>query len=179
MSTPSVLSVLLESCDAESDLAHGQPSLAMVVLTMMPGLIFVLAWKFRNRSWRETAPPPEPDAKPEVAAATTDVDMVEVASGLDVKKTNAETAEMCVEWLMERCQRSTRQAENSECRILYEQRLALLHGLSAAMRSNHRAYRRSTLMSLGNMSDMSDDERSPNYARCIRAPASLGDAQVL
>ena len=86
------------------------------------------------------------------------------------------TAENYVAWLLERCCRRRDQAVDHGRRRLYEERVAILLGLKAALESPHGMFRASARRTLGNMSDISDDESSPNFSR-INAPANLGEAQ--
>jgi len=53
---------------------------------------------------------------------------------------------------------------------LYEERVTILLGLRSALASPHASFRNSARRALGCMSDISDDENSPNYAR-INGPA--------
>eukprot|EP00435_Cladocopium_sp_Y103_P056057 s286_g18.t1 len=59
--------------------------------------------------------------------------------------------------LIERCERHCN-AETRERRILYGERVTILHGLQSAMTSGNPGLRAAALRSLGGMSDISDDE---------------------
>eukprot|EP00435_Cladocopium_sp_Y103_P047691 s412_g14.t1 len=68
------------------------------------------------------------------------------------------TPEGYMGWLIERCERRYNNAETRERRILYGERVTLLHGLQSAMTSGHPGLRAAALRSLGGMSDISDQQ---------------------
>ena len=78
--------------------------------------------------------------------------------------------------LLERCCRRRDQAVDHGRRRFYEERITILLGLKAALESSHEMFRASARRTLGNMSDISDHESSPNFSR-INAPANLGETQ--
>ena len=86
------------------------------------------------------------------------------------------TAENYVRWLLRRCARRRDETSDANRRRLYEERITILLGLQAALTSQHASFRSSARRALGSMSDISDDENSPTYAR-INGPANLGEAQ--
>eukprot|EP00435_Cladocopium_sp_Y103_P026354 s3208_g6.t1 len=66
-------------------------------------------------------------------------------------------------------------ASTRERRVLYGDRVTILHGLRGALASEHAGFRASALRSLGGMSDISDDEESSNFSS-INAATTLAQA---
>eukprot|EP00435_Cladocopium_sp_Y103_P034030 s2111_g8.t1 len=65
-----------------------------------------------------------------------------------------------------------------ERRLLYEERLTILHGLKSEVEGPDANFCAAALRTLGQMSDISDDEDSPNYAR-IHAPDATLDETII
>ena len=97
-------------------------------------------------------------------------------SGGSSSSGTALTAENYVVWLLDRCCRRRDQTSDGNRRRLYEERVTILLGPRSALTSPHASVRSSARRALGSMSDISDDEDSPNYER-IHGPANLGETQ--
>jgi len=90
--------------------------------------------------------------------------------------TNEPTADTYVAWMIARCsRRRDSRIDHARCRH-YEERVAILRCLQSALHSPVESLRVATLRTLGNMSDISDDEDSPNY-RSINTSTTLAQAQ--
>jgi hypothetical protein len=130
----------------------------------------------------------EPDAEPTVSEnfetesmenAAVTASAADATSAMPSSSSAADTvltAENYVRWLLTRCARRRDQTNDADRRRLYEERVTILLGLQSALTSPHASFRSSARRALGSMSDISDDESSPNYAR-INGPANLGEAQ--
>ena len=88
------------------------------------------------------------------------------------------TVEGYVNWLLERCCRRRDSASSHERRLLYEERVTILHGLKFAIEGPDEIFRAAAYRTLGNMSDISDDEESPNYANIHAEHAAVEQAMV-
>ena len=75
-----------------------------------------------------------------------------------------------------RCSRRRDSTTDHDRRRRYEERVAILRCLQSALHSPVESLRGATLRTLGHMSDISDDEDSPNY-RSINTPTILAQAQ--
>ena len=150
------------------------------VVTAMVGLGIVLLFVWANRPLRAENLE-EPDEEPVSADPTSVDDPPAASSSNDAPQPSASsgprqpTVNDYLEWLIERVERRYRQARTNERIVLYGERVTIMHGLRAAANSEHQGFRDTALRSLGNLSDISDDENSPNY-ELINRPASLGDA---
>ena len=127
---------------------------------------------------------PEPDAEPDAILAHNpqvhdeDVEMNVAAEAEPLESQRREpNAEDYVSWLIERCERRRLSADSGERRILYNERITILHGLQGAMRSEDARWRKAALQSLATMPDISDDENSPNFASINAPVVNFGDAQ--
>ena len=150
------------------------------VVTAMVGLGIVLLFVWANRPLRAENLE-EPDEEPVSADPTSVDDPPAASSSNDAPQPSASsgprqpTVNDYLEWLIERVERRYRQARTNERIVLYGERVTIMHGLRSAANSEHQSLRDAALRSLGNLSDISDDENSPNY-QLINRPASLGDA---
>jgi len=181
----SALSLFQKGCDGELD-SDSQPSWAMVLFTAILGLVVLLIWWMWSGNHHDNANQFEPDAEPDAhlahnpaAAHDEDVEMSVAAEAepqqeLQRREPNAEDN---VSWLIERCGRRRLTAQDGARRILYNERITILHGLQSAMRSEHAGWRRAALQSLATLPDISDDENSPNFASINAPVVNFGDAQ--
>ena len=193
MSLISVLGLMnLTGCDADGS---ENPSYGLLAFTVVFGLCCTLLWMMLGSGNQNQLAQNEPDAEPLVDESDDmDVDAgialpaSEAATALSLPASSTEmpsdarranpilTAENYVAWLLERCCRRRDQAVDHGRRRLYEERVTILLGLKAALESPHEMFRASAHRTLGKMSDISDDESSPNFSR-INAPTNLGEAQ--
>ena len=184
----SVLSLLtLKGCAEDNDVSSS-PTVGLLVFTLVLGFCFTIFWMMVNGLQRNRPVNNEPDAEPAVseslgteamdnatsAMPTADAPLSMPSSGSAAD--TALTAENYVRWLLRRCARRRDEANDPIRRRLYEERITILLGLQSALTSQHASFRSSARRALGSMSDISDDENSPNYA-AINGPANLGDAQ--
>ena len=193
MSLISVLGLMnLKGCDADES---ENPSYGLLAFTVVFGLCCTLLWMMLGSGNQNQLAQNEPDAEPLVdegddmdvdAGTAPPASEAVTAPSLPASSTEMPssarptdpllTAENYVAWLLERCCRRRDQAVDHGRRRLYEERVTILLGLRAALGSPHEIFRASARRSLGTMSDISDDESSPNFSR-INGPASLGEAQ--
>ena len=148
------------------------------------GLAVLLFWWFCSGNRRNNENQFEPDAEPDASLAHNpqahdeDVEMSVAAEAEPQELQRREpNAEDYVAWLIERCERRRLSADNGARRILYNERITILHGLRSAMRSDDTRWRRAALQSLATMPDISDDENSPNFASINAPVVNFGDAQ--
>ena len=184
----SVLSLLtLKGCAEDNDVSSS-PTVGLLVFTLVLGFCFTIFWMMVNGLQQNRQPENEPDAEPNVsenggtevmdhaASAMSAADAAFTMPSSSSMADTALTAENYVRWLLQRCARRRDEANDPIRRQLYEERIAILRGLQAALNSPHASFRSSARRALGSMTDISDDENSPNYAR-INGPANLGEAQ--
>ena len=81
-------------------------------------------------------------------------------------------------WLIERCCRRRDNADTVERLLLYEERVTILYGLKSAVEGPDDNFRATAYRTLGNMSDISDDENSPNYERIHAEHASVDQTMI-
>ena len=181
----SVLSVLgllnLKGCS--EDMAESSDvSFGMMAFTFVLGFLCLLAWRWMRVG--NVAHMGEPDEEPMVNdGASMEVDSTgghelpsSSAAEAPTRAAPVLTAENYILWLLERCSRRRDQAMDDNRRQLYQERVTILYSLKAALESPHEMFRASARRALGTITDISDDENSPNYSR-INGPASLGEAQ--
>eukprot|EP00435_Cladocopium_sp_Y103_P056888 s567_g19.t1 len=193
----SILSVLgllgLKGCDMDDQQTSPTPSFSVMAFTLLLGFACILLWRWYQSGNQAQGLRDEPDAEPEaVSAMEVDalptVDDVESLASGSVRSEQVQapqqqrpqppplTAEHYVDWCLRRCTRRRDAATDHGRRRLYEERVAILMGLRAALLSDNEGLRVSARHTLANMSNISDDEESPNYRR-VTAPTSLRDAQ--
>lgn len=151
----------------------------------------MLAWKLMIMENVAPALSDEPDAEPAGMADPHHVDdgvdssFAEVPSSSTDLPTAARppqthpalTAENYIAWMIERCSRRRDATGDHDRRRLYEERVTILYGLRAASNSDVEGFRIGARRTLASMSDISEDESSPNF-RSLSRPTNLSDAQL-
>ena len=184
----SVLSLLtLKGCAEDNDVPSS-PAVGLLVFTLVFGFCCIAFWMMVNGLQQNRQAQNEPDAEPTVSEnfetesmenAAVTASAADATSAMPSSSSAADTvltAENYVRWLLTRCARRRDQTNDADRRRLYEERVTILLGLQSALTSPHASFRSSARRALGSMSDISDDESSPNYAR-INGPANLGETQ--
>lgn len=87
------------------------------------------------------------------------------------------TAENYIAWMIERCSRRRDATGDHDRRRLYEERVTSLYGLRVASNFDVEGFRIGARRTLASMSDISEDESSPNF-RSLSRPTNLSDAQL-
>ena len=174
----------MKGCDeVGADEASGT-SYGMMVSTLVLGFIFLVFWFCMRRNGQVIAnldDENEPNATPAVSNEPTVIDdeMVDTTNvASSSSSTRPPTVEGYLNWPLERCCRRRDNALTHERRLLYEERVTILHGLKFAIEGPDEAFRSAALRTLGNMSDISDDEESPNYASINAEHTSVEQAMV-
>ena len=200
----SVLSLLtLKGCAEDDDLSSS-PTVGLLVFALVFGFCCTVFWMVVNGMQRNQQAQNEPDAEPMVNeenevernvvayvppvsvemernvvayVPSSEIDAAPPAlSGGSSSSGTALTAENYVVWLLDRCCRRRDQTSDGNRRRLYEERVTILLGLKSALTSPDASFRSSARRALGSMSDISNDEDSPNYEK-IHGPANLGETQ--
>ena len=184
----SVLSLLtLKGCAEDNDVSSS-PTVGLLVFTLVFGFCCTVFWMMVNGLQRNRQAQNEPDAEPTVSEsfetevmdnATSAMPTADATSTMPSSSSVADTAltaENYVRWLLRRCARRRDETSDANRRRLYEERVTILLWLQSALTSQHASFRSSARRALGSMSDISDDENSPNYAR-INGPTNLGETQ--
>ena len=172
----SVLSLLtLKGCAEDNDVSSS-PTVGLLVFTLVLGFCFTIFWMMVNGLQRNRPVNNEPDAEPAVSESLGTENMNNATSAIPIADAppsmpssgsaadTALTAENYVRWLLRRCARRRDEANDPIRRRLNEERITILLGLQSALTSQHASFRNSARRALGSMSDISDDENSPNYA---------------
>ena len=154
--------------------------LGLMIFTALIGFVILLLiiW-LSNRQFAE--PQAEPDAEP--AALATDDEAHDVIPAAPVLPPEAIQAprrqpipEGMIIWLMERClRRRDRQVDRTRYNM-YNDRVYILDQLFQTLRFGSQTDRLAARRMLASMSDISDDENSPNH-NAIRAEQTLEEAE--
>ena len=174
--------VNLKGCE-DSTVTAGRSSgfgLGLMIFTALIGLaVLLLMTRLSDRQFAE--PQAEPDAEP-AALATDDEagDVIPAAPVLPPEAIQAPrrqpTPEGMIIWLMERClRRRDRQIDRTRYNM-YNDRVYILDQLFQTLRFGSQTDRLAARRMLASMSDISDDENSPNYD-AIRAEQSMEEAE--
>ena len=126
----------------------------------------------------------EPDAEPAIHEETAVVDESAAVTGEEDRAELVEprvepTVEGYLNWLIERCSRRRDNATTSERRLLYEERVTVLYGLKSAVEGPYENLRVAALRTFGQMSDISDNEESPNFESIHANHATVDQAMVV
>ena len=177
---------LLQAQGCQKDEDHSRVSgipFNMIAFTVMVGFGIALFFIWANgpRVAREEG---EPDAEP----ATTDPTQIDATPAVFTDSVSSSqpagsnsfaarqpTAENYIAWLIERVERRYREIQSEKRIILYGECVTILHGLRSAMNSGHSGFKDAALRAPGDLADISDDEKSPNFA-AINTATSLRDA---
>ena len=174
--------VNLKGCE-DSTVTAGRSSgfgLGLTIFTALIGLaiLLLMTW-LSNRQFAE--PQAEPDAEP-AALATDDEagDAIPAAPVLPPEAIQAPrrqpTPEGMIIWLMERClRRRDRQVDRTRYNM-YNDRVYILEQLFQTLRFGSQTDRLAARRMLASMSDISDDENSPNHD-AIRAEQTMEEAE--
>ena len=166
--------VQLKGCDVDESAV---PSAGILVFAVLLGL--ALIW-FRKSSTMPQQQVQENEPEPEVLSSDHIDHHAHAASSSDAPvsittatATPEPTVEGLVTWLIGRCERRRDTSESHDRRRLYEERVTILCGLHPALTSEVESWRIPARQSLVTLSDISDDEDSPNHS-AINAPGEPG-----
>lgn len=174
MTILSVLGLLqMKGCDENESRDLPNASRSIMAFTVMLGFMFLLFWFWLRRDGQANADANvenEPNTEPSAATISDPTVLDETAAGeipseLARHQRVQPTVDGYLVWLIERCCRRRDNADTVERRLLHEE----------GPDDNFRAAADRTL---GNMSDISDDENSPNYERIHAEHASVDQAMI-
>eukprot|EP00435_Cladocopium_sp_Y103_P013869 s693_g3.t1 len=184
MSILSVLALLgLKGCEKEEP-TPSTPTFAVVTVTMLLGLACVFFWKWLHVGGHQVHEAhEEPHAEPPATSAWQTMDehgldeATQLSASMQVEPPHQPlTEEHYKKWFIQRCARRRDATADHDRKRRYEERVTILCGFRASLQSPHEGFRVGARRTLANISDISDDEESPNF-RSIEAPTNLGDAQ--